>query len=54
MLSHKKAKPNPNRYRIMRNGAKRSKYDGLSNLKYRRLDLQLRSLFTDIIVDIRP
>jgi N-terminal domain of galactosyltransferase len=54
MLSHKKAKPNPNRYRVLRNGAKRSKSDGLSNLKYKRLDLQLKPLYTEILVDIRP
>ena len=54
MLSHKKAKPNPNRYRVMRNGAKRAKVDGLSSLKYNRLDLQLKQLYTEVLVDIRP
>jgi len=54
MLSHKKARPNPNRYRVLRNGDKRSKTDGLSNLKYKRLDLQLRPLYTHILVDIKP
>lgn len=54
MLSHKKARPNPNRYRVMRNGAKRSKVDGLSNLKYKRLDLQMKPLYIHILVDIKP
>ena len=52
MLSHTKARPNPNRYRVMRNGAKRSKVDGLSNLKYKRLDVQLRKLYVHILVEI--
>jgi len=54
MLTHKKARPNPNRFRVLRNGDKRSKKDGLSNLKYKRLDLQLRPLYTHILVDIKP
>ena len=54
MLAHKKARPNPNRYRVMRNGAKRSRVDGLSNLKYKRLDIQLKTLYTHILVDIQP
>lgn len=54
MLHHKKAKPNPNRFRVMRNGDRRSQNDGLSNLKYKRLDLQLLPLYTEILVDIRP
>ena len=54
MLTHKKAKANPNRYKVLRNGNKRSKTDGLSNLKYKRLNLQLRPLYTHILVDIKP
>ncbi len=38
----------------MRNGDRRSQNDGLSNLKYKRLDLQLLPLYTEILVDIRP
>ena len=54
MLSHNKAKPNPDRYHIMRNGANRSKIDGLSNLKYSRLGLQMNPLYIHILVDIQP
>ena len=54
MLTHKKAKANSNRYKVLRNGIKRSKTDGLSNLKYKRLNLKLRPLYTHILVDIKP
>ena len=53
MLPHDPAEPNPNRKRILKqnNGAQS---DGLANLKYRRLDVQLHYLFTRITVEILP
>ena len=54
MLPHTKARPNPNRYDVMRNGARRSKVDGVSNLKYKRLDMQMNPLYIHILVDIKP
>ncbi|KAK4010376.1 hypothetical protein OUZ56_019522 [Daphnia magna] len=53
-LSHVKAKPNPSRKEILKEGPIRYKTDGLINLRYHRVDLQLRPLFTHIVVDIQP
>ena len=54
MLSHKKAEPNPIRFDVMRNGAQRSKTDGLNVLKYNRLGIQMKTLYIHILVDIKP
>lgn len=52
-LSHQKAKPNPDRKRLLlKQKLIEYKSDGLSSLKYRRLDLQLKSLYTHVLVDI--
>ena len=53
-LVHVKAKPNPNRMKVMEQVSKKFKTDGLIDLKYKRLDLQLKPLYTHIIVDIEP
>ena len=53
-LVHEKAKPNPNRMKVMEQVSKKFKTDGLIDLKYKRLDLQLKPLYTHIIVDIEP
>jgi hypothetical protein len=52
-LSHKKAEPNPDRKKILQEGSVRFKTDGLSNLQYRRLDLQFKPFYTHILVDIQ-
>ncbi|KAK2715565.1 beta-1,4-N-acetylgalactosaminyltransferase bre-4-like [Artemia franciscana] len=54
MLSHSKAKPNPSRFRVMKNGAKRAQVDGLKNLRYKRVKIQFMKLCTWISVDISP
>jgi hypothetical protein len=53
-LSHPKAKPNPDRLRLLEEGIVRYKSDGLSNLRYKRLGLQRKLLYTHVWVDIRP
>ncbi|BFZ09367.1 hypothetical protein BsWGS_12406 [Bradybaena similaris] len=43
------------RMRLLRSAAKRSKLEGLNNVKYRLLDTHIKKLFTHFIVDIgRP
>ena len=53
-LSHKKATPNPDRMKVIEEGSARFKMDGLIDLKYERLDMQLKPLYTRILVDIQP
>ncbi|GBN31734.1 Beta-1,4-N-acetylgalactosaminyltransferase bre-4 [Araneus ventricosus] len=54
MLKHKKDDPNPDRYNKLYKGKYRFKKDGLSNLKYSRLDLVLKKLYTWVLVEIEP
>lgn len=54
MLSHKKDEPNPRRYQYLHEGKKRFKSDGLTSVKYRTLDIQLRRLYTWVYVDLLP
>ena len=54
MLFHKKEIPNPKRHKILEGAVNRINYDGLSNLKYHLLELQLKPLYTHIVVDIQP
>nr|CAG4645725.1 EOG090X0AZ6 [Lynceus sp. MCZ IZ 141354] len=54
MLTHKKASPNPERYKYLKTGLKRANSDGLNSLKYKRLDLVLKRLYTWILVEIKP
>jgi hypothetical protein len=51
--SHKKDKPNPDRKQILAEGNVRFKTDGLFDLKYQRLNLQFKPLYTHILVDIQ-
>ncbi|KAI9559237.1 hypothetical protein GHT06_016026 [Daphnia sinensis] len=51
-LPHPKEKPNPRRNRILKAGSKRFKSDGLINLQYRRMALELKPLYTYVLVDI--
>ena len=54
MLSHKKAKPNPDRFKKLNKAKSRANSDGLISLKYCRTQLKLKHLYTHILVDIRP
>ena len=54
MLYHQEAEANPVRVNILDDASHRFDKDGLVNLQYRRLDLQLKPLYTYIIVDIQP
>jgi hypothetical protein len=53
-LSHKKASPNPDRMQVIREGPGRLKTDGLVDLRYKRLYLQFKPLYTHVLVDIQP
>lgn len=53
-LSHKKASPNPDRMQVIKEGPSRFKTDGLVDLRYKRLDLQFKPLYTLVLVDIQP
>lgn len=52
-LTHKKAKPSPIRYKLLREGSKRLKSDGLINLTYKRLNLELKPLYTRVLVELQ-
>ena len=52
MLRHSKDKANPERFKFLYSGAKRMSRDGYNSLKYKRVDLQLRRLYTWILVDL--
>ncbi len=55
MLSHAPSERNPDRLLVLRNDTRqRSQYDGLNDLVYQRVDLQLKPLYTHILVDIKP
>ncbi|PRD26314.1 UNVERIFIED_CONTAM: bre-4 [Trichonephila clavipes] len=54
MLKHKKDDPNPDRYNKLYKGKYRYKKDGLSNLKYSRIDLVLKKLYTWVLVEVEP
>jgi len=52
MLKHGKEKANPERFKYLYSGAKRMFKDGYNSLKYRRVDLQLKRLYTWVLVDL--
>ena len=52
MLKHSKDKANPERFKFLYSGAKRMSRDGYNSLKYKRVDLQLRKLYTWVNVDL--
>lgn len=53
-LSHRKATPNPDRMLVLKKGWTNFKTDGLVDLRYTRLELKLKPLYTHIVVDIQP
>ncbi|XP_060523256.1 beta-1,4-N-acetylgalactosaminyltransferase bre-4-like [Cylas formicarius] len=54
MLTHKKGKPSPNRYDMLKQGLKRFDTDGLVNLKYDLVQKKRKLLYTWLLVGIRP
>ncbi len=52
MLKHGKEKANPERFKYLYSGAKRMAKDGYNSLKYRKVDFQLKPLYTWILVDL--
>jgi len=52
MLKHGKEKANPERFKYLYSGAKRMNRDGLNSLKYNKVDLVLKKLYTWILVDL--
>lgn len=52
MLKHGKEKANPERFKYLYSGAKRMAKDGYNSLKYRKVDFQLKKLYTWILVDL--
>ncbi|KAJ8923249.1 hypothetical protein NQ315_001805 [Exocentrus adspersus] len=54
MLTHKKDKPSPNRYDVLKQGQKRFDKDGLNSLKYRLVQKKFTLLYTWILVSIDP
>ncbi|OWF43937.1 Beta-1,4-N-acetylgalactosaminyltransferase bre-4 [Mizuhopecten yessoensis] len=52
MLSHRKELGNPDRFRLLQGSKKRLQKDGLNSLKYSRQKLELRKLYTYLLVDI--
>ncbi|XP_063243395.1 beta-1,4-N-acetylgalactosaminyltransferase bre-4-like [Bacillus rossius redtenbacheri] len=52
MLTHHKQRANPKRYEYLHAGRKRFLSDGLSDLKYRRLRLELPRLYTHVLVEV--
>ncbi|CAH1799518.1 unnamed protein product [Owenia fusiformis] len=52
MIKHAKDTPNPSRFKILLDGWKRFKSDGLNSLQYKVLDIRLEPLYTLINVDL--
>lgn len=52
MLSHKKEKPNEDRYYYLSTGVRRFESDGLNSLRYTVKKSELRPLYTRILVDL--
>ncbi|KAL3881585.1 hypothetical protein ACJMK2_028006 [Sinanodonta woodiana] len=51
MLDHVKDKENPKRFRLLKESKERWQRDGLNSLKYQRLKLEFRKLYTWVFVD---
>lgn len=54
MFDHPVAEPNPDRMRLFDQGTRRLESDGLVDLRYRRLSVKFKPLYTHIIVDVQP
>lgn len=52
MISHETTPPNPDRMNLLETRSTRYSTDGLNSLKYKRLDLKFKILYTHIVVDL--
>ena len=52
MLKHAKDKANPERFKYLYSGAKRMGKDGYNSLKYKKVELELKPLYTWVMVDL--
>ncbi|KAF5296459.1 hypothetical protein FQR65_LT01448 [Abscondita terminalis] len=52
MLQHKKDKPSPHRYEVLRTGQKRFDKDGINSLKYTVKDIKKNLLYTWLLVKL--
>ena len=52
MLKHSKTKANPERFKYLYNGAKRIGKDGYNSLRYKRVDIKKKKLYTWVLVDL--
>ena len=52
MLKHAKDKANPERFKYLYSGAKRMGKDGYNSLKYKKVKLELKPLYTWVMVDL--
>jgi len=52
MLKHGAEKANPERFKFLYSGAKRISKDGYNSLKYRKIELELKALYTWILVEL--
>ncbi len=52
MLKHAKDKANPDRFKFLYSGAKRMGNDGYNTLKYKRVKIEFKKLYTWILVDL--
>ena len=53
-LNHRKDKANPERFLALERSAERRRVDGLVDLNYRTIRVQLKPLYTHILVDLTP
>lgn len=54
MLVHKKDRPSPHRYEVLRSGQKRFTKDGINSLKYTLVDVKQNLLYTWLLVKLEP
>ena len=52
MLKHGHDSANPDRFKYLYSGGKRIMDDGYNTLKYRRVDIVLKRLYTWVLVDL--
>ncbi|KAK5641726.1 hypothetical protein RI129_010273 [Pyrocoelia pectoralis] len=54
MLTHKKDRPSPHRYEVLRSGQKRFTKDGINSLKYTLVEVKQNLLYTWLLVKLEP